>query len=154
MLNRPVTYKGLMYLAGLVFLFLALAHAYQIATTPVFTTYSNSNETVKQLQIELGLGALGQDIILGGTLPYVAIGILLLGIGSQRARWMFWSLQAGVWLIGITLWYQANGTFDPFPVQFWPWMGATLICSFALLALYWPIVWLLRRLLERPQTTT
>jgi hypothetical protein len=151
MLNRPITSKGLICITGIVFLFLALAHTYQIATGPIYV--SSGDQTTKYLLIVWSPGVVFDSAITTGTLLYLAVGGFLLGIGSTRAKWAYWGLQALVWLLGITLWYQASSRMEPFPVEFWPWMGLTLVCSLVLLVLYWPLMRLLRRVLERPLMT-
>lgn len=146
MLNRSITYKGLLRVAGVLLLLWALYSALRIATEPIGETFADGSSDVR-LQIQISFTeTLFSIVYFGGGLFSVAAGILLLGLSSGRSSIAYWSIQGAIWLAGISVWYRSNGTFNPFPVDAF-WIIVTLLCSLALLALYKPLVYLLRKLL-------
>lgn len=146
MLNRSITYRGLLRVAGVLLLLWALYAAFRIAIEPIGETFADGSSDVR-LQIQISFtDTLFSIVYFGGVLFFVAAGILFFGLSSRRSSIAYWSIQGAVWLTGISLWYRTNGIFNPFPTHSF-WIMVTLLCSLALLILYKPLVYLLRMLL-------
>lgn len=148
MLDRSITYRLLLRIAGILFLLWALYSAFRIAAAPVQEIFADGGSDVR-LQIEISLTDTLFDIVYWGVLFFVAAGILLLGGSSRRLRIAYGSIQLAVWLVGISLWYRSNNTFDPYPLNPF-WIIVTAICSMVLLALYKPTLHLLRKVVMSP----
>lgn len=146
MLNRSLTWRSLLRIAGLLLLLWALYSAIRIATEPIGETFADGRTDVR-LQIQISFtDTLFSIVSFGGVLFFVAAGLLLLGLSSRRVSIAYVSIQGALWLAGISVWYQSNGTFNPFPTDSF-WIIVTLIGSLALLALYKPLVYLLSKLM-------
>jgi hypothetical protein len=139
MLNRSITYRSLLRIAGALFLLWAFYQTFRIATIQV---YENSN-TFWRYQIEVSATDTLFNIAWYGVLFFVAAGLLLLGLSSRHMHIAYWSVQVTVWLVGVSLWYRSNHEFNPFPLDSF-WLIVTVICSLGLLALYKPMLRLLR----------
>ena len=148
MLNRTLTLRFLLRIAGLLLLLWALYVAIRVATEPIGETFANGTTDVR-LQIQISLtDTLFSMVYFGGVLFLVAAGLLLLGLSSRRVSIAYMSIQGALWLAGISVWYRSNGTFNPYPLDAF-WISVTLICSLALLALSKPLVFFLRKLMLR-----
>lgn len=139
MLSRSITYRSLLRIVGALFLLWALYQAFRIATIQV---YENS-DTFWHYQIEVSVTDTLFNIVFYGVLFFVAAGLLLLAVSSQQVHIAYWGIQAAIWLGGISFWYHSNSEFNPFPLNPF-WIIVTVICSLGLLALYKPMLRLLR----------
>jgi len=139
MLNRSITYRSLLRIVGALFLLWALYQALSIATSHV---YENGN-TFWRYQIEVSITETLYTIAWYGVLLFVAVGVLLLAVSSRHVNLAYWGIQGAVWLGGISFWYHSNSEFNPFPLNPF-WIIVTVICSLVLLALYKPMLRLLR----------
>jgi hypothetical protein len=149
MLHKSLPYIMLFRIAGILFLIFGFYHVYTVASLLL-----GSGENVPGTIIAV-LGPFGGEFPYGAPLIYIAIGLLCLGLSSARATIAYWSLQLAVWLTGLNLWYQQQSgiavrLLPPLatPTTFWPRMVLTLLCSLLLLALYIPIMRLLKKLYE------
>lgn len=148
MLDKSITYRLLLRIAGILFLLWALYSAFRIVTAPVQEIFAGGGSDVR-LQIEISLTDTLFDIVYSGVFFSVAAAIFFFGVSSRRLSIAYWSIQLAVWLVGISLWYRSNGTFDPYPLNPF-WIIVTAICSMVLLALYKPAILLLRKVVTSP----
>lgn len=143
MLNKSISYRSLLRFVGVLFLLWAFYKAFGVATAHV---YENS-DTVWRYEIEISLTDTLFNVVYYGVLFFVAAGVLLLGLSSRHVNIAYWSIQITVWLVGISMWYHSNNTFNPFPLDSF-WLIVTVICSLVLLVFYIPIVLIFRRTLK------
>ncbi|MGB8344205.1 MAG: hypothetical protein WCD86_04935 [Ktedonobacteraceae bacterium] len=127
MLGRSITYRLLLRVAGILLLLWALYVAFQIATQQSY------------------VGDAMLFILGAGVLLLAAAAILLLGFSFRHPPVVYWSIQVALWFAGISLWYKFNQAFVPWP-QNPLWLIVTVICSVILLALYKPVIHLIRKL--------
>lgn len=140
MLGRSITYQVLLRVAGVLLLLWALYLVVQISIQPNYAGDSYVGPLIQyQFQIALWL------FFIEGAFFLAAAAVLLLGFSLRRPRVAYWSIQVAVWFVGISLWYKFNQAFDPLP-QYPLWLIVTVICSLILLALYKPVMSLIRKL--------
>ncbi len=158
MLNKSISYKVLLRIVGIVLIAFSLFWALSVAF-PMFGAGDNLSGTL--LWILWTRSPYGVSFPIGGVLTYVGLGLLFITLSSMRVKFAYWSLQLGVWLIGINVWFQQNNELDArlipplvTPFSFWPQMVVTLFCSLLLFALYVPLTRLLRRLFEATDAKT
>lgn len=135
MFRRSVTYRQILRITAIAFLLWALYLSFRIAAEPVSETFPNGvSDTRPLIQISF-TETLFQIVYFGRVLYPVAIGILCLGLSLQQPVITYLSIQATVWLLGISAWYQFNDIFDPLPTNPF-WIIITVIVSLTLLVLY------------------
>lgn len=176
MLRKTITYKSLIRIIGILFMLLsvycfcsvALNHTEAIENGVTIYSGPEIGESVSRTILDvlwLRGGYYGSLFSWGGTLTYMGIGILLVGLSTMKTKVAYWTLQAAIWLIGINLWYQYGGggvsnsiiSFLVTPLSLWPWMIIVLAISFVLMATYIPVVRLLNRFfspLQQAETRT
>ncbi|GLV53704.1 hypothetical protein KDH_05560 [Dictyobacter sp. S3.2.2.5] len=166
MLQKSITYKSLIRLMGIALVLLSvycfcsvtLNHTESIANGVTIYSGPEIGESVPRALLDvvwLRGGYYGSIFLWGGTLTYLGIGLLLIGMSTMNPKVAYWTLQASIWLISINLWYQYGGVVSagsivPFlmtPETLWPWMIIALVASFSLLVAYIPVTRLLRRFL-------
>src|ERR1700730_11217872 len=113
MLNRSISVKVLLRIAGAFFLLVALYFAFRIATIPVEAHYPDGTiwrgTMIENSVTETLLTIVYARGPYGGFLMYVGVGVLLLGLSSGKVKLAYWCLQAAVWFVGLSLWYQQSG---------------------------------------------
>ncbi len=138
MSQRFATYRWLLRIIATAFLLWALYLIFRIAAEPVSESFPNGvSDTRTLIQISF-TETLFQIVYFGRVLYPVAIGILCLGLSLQQPVITYLSIQATVWLVGISAWYQFNDTFNPLPTNPF-WAIITVIVSLTLLVSYKPI---------------
>jgi len=140
MLGRSITYQVLLRVAGILLLLWALYVTFQIATQQAYV-----GDSYVGLQIQYNFEETMLFILGAGVLLLAAAAVLFLGFSLRRLRVAYWSIQVALWFAGISLWYKFNQSFDPLP-QDPLWLIVTVICSVILLALYKPVIHLIRKL--------
>lgn len=144
MLNKSITYRLLLRVAGILLLLWTLYMVFQIATEPVHEIFSGGVSDTRLL-IQISVGVTIFNILYAGVLFLAAAGVLLLGFSFRHPRVAYWCIQVALWFAGISLWYKFSQFFDPLP-QDPLWLIITVICSFLLLALYKPVMGLISKL--------
>jgi len=139
MLGRSI-YRLLLRITGILLLLWALYVAFQIATQQ---SYAGDSYVGPLIQSRF------QDAIwlffIEGAFFLAAAAVLSLGFSFRHPHVAYWSIQVALWFAGISLWYKFNQSFDPLP-QDPLWLIVTVICSVLLLALYKPLLYLIRKL--------
>lgn len=163
MLQRTVSYKSLLRILGACFL---LSGLYLIVV--VLTSQGNMHEIgsfifedpeMARNYLFCGGPFLGNPILPGnlnmfgpltpGPLLWVSIGMVLLSITSRHVRVAYVCFQIALWLISLSVWFPIFflfGSTNYDPGSFLPFWLVTLTFSLTLLALYKPVVHLLRKL--------
>jgi hypothetical protein len=170
MFNRSVSYKSLLRIAGILFLFYGgylIARALT-AQTVVSGSMEYSGPVIFVFPGEVWMyifhgGGLDGNAILPslhlsgsfllpffqpGPLFYVGIGIFLLGFVSMRVKVAYWCSQVTLWFICLSFWHPVwfllgNDSFAS--DVFASFLLVTLVLSLAFLAIYKPVTYLLRK---------
>jgi hypothetical protein len=150
--SRAYSFWNLLFITGSACLLFALYQVYLTATEPACVVGSEHDGC--SLLVTFSPSDVIVEIIFQGVLFSVAAGIVLLGVWSKQARKMYGSLQAAVWLVGLTLWFQGSHHLDPFPVDSWATFGLTGLCSLALFAVHRPLTHVFARWMGKLQTTS
>jgi len=140
MLGKSITYRLLLRVAGALLLLWALYLVFQIATQQAYV-----GDSYVGLQIQYNFEETMLFILGAGVLLLAAAAVLFLGFSLRRPRVAYWSIQVALWFTGISLWYKFNQAFVPLP-QNPLWLIVTVICSVILLALYKPVMRLVRKM--------
>jgi hypothetical protein len=178
MFNRSVSYKSLLRIAGILFLFyggylIARALTAQIVVSgdmeysgPIIFVFPGEVWTYIFYGGWLDGNAILPSLHLfdsfllpffqPGPLLYVGIGIFLLGLASMGVKVAYWCFQVTLWFICLSFWFPVwflLGYHSVAPDVFTPFFLVTLVLSLALLVLYKPVTHLLRKLFGLNGTT-
>ncbi|HEY7123824.1 MAG TPA: hypothetical protein VH540_07715 [Ktedonobacterales bacterium] len=137
MFNRAINYKNLLLVVSSALVLYALYQLYLIATSSECIV--NGDRAGCYLLVVWSPGEVLREGIRQGIPYFVAMAVILFGMWSKQAKRMYWCLQSVVWLVGLTLWFQASYHLDPFPVDTWTWLALTALCSLVLFAMYRPL---------------
>jgi len=146
MSSQNSTYEVSLRIVSALCLALALVFAFRVAT--IHVAQGSSFLYLYEVDYRMALILMIQRGILG----YIATATLSFCASLRQTKVIYWGIQAVIWLIGITLWYQT-----PLPLTPWPqdplWIGITLFCSLALFACYKPVTSILASILNIPHST-
>ncbi len=147
-------YKLLLRIAGIAFLIAAFYFAIRASIE-----YFQVNGMPGSQSLNTIIPQLYVVLLIRGIYLYIAAALLLLCLASlKNAKIIFGGLQAAIWLIGLSLWYQQSDIFRPWllpgfliPVSLQG-LFYTLFFSLGFLMLYIPIVYTLKGL-SHPRTS-
>ncbi|GCE28411.1 hypothetical protein KDA_38950 [Dictyobacter alpinus] len=153
MLRRTLTYRTILRVLGIAFVILGMYW-----TVQAIFFFSNSAGSLSLLLFDIVayrialIGDWYSFFHFGGVLTYYGVGILFLGISTEKVGISYISLHLSIWLIGINTWYQSAGPFGSnlfgvitAPDNFF-WAIMTVLCSLLLLILYVPTTRLLNKI--------